>query len=258
MMLLPLQMGILYGPVHSRRYGRSLGINLMPSQFKLCSFNCIYCHYGWTKVRAMDPATHDAEMPSMRDVVAKVEQALKSSTEFELITFSGNGEPTLYPGFAELATEIVSLRDAYRPFVSVALLSNATGLVHQDVRESISKLDLPVFKLDCGTEETFQAMNRPTPEVGFAQIIELLASLRDINLQTVMIDGTPSNTTHAELQAYTEKVGRIRPREVHMYSIDRPTPDAHITLVPPDRLREIAAYVEDETGVPVKTFGARE
>ena len=159
-MLLPMQRGILYGPVHSRRYGRSLGINLMPSQFKLCSFNCVYCHYGWTTTCTMDMSPHVASMPAPGDVVKAVEKALQSPTEFELLTFSGNGEPTLYPGFADLVAEVVKLRDKYRPFVSVALLSNATGLVHKEVRGCVNKLDLPVFKLDCGTVETFKAMNR--------------------------------------------------------------------------------------------------
>jgi len=256
-MLLPLQRGILYGPVHSRRYGRSLGINLMPSEYKVCSFNCIYCHYGWTKTCTMDMSEHVADMPALGDAVQAVEQALKSPAEFELITFSGNGEPTLYPDFAELVDAVVGLRDRHRPFVSVALLSNATGLVHLKVRESILKLDLPVFKLDCGTEKTFLAMNRPDKTVRFDEIAEALAATKDIYLQTVMIDGTPSNTEHRELQAYIEKVGRIRPREVHMYSIDRPAPDAHISLVPPERLAQIAAQVQTETGIPVKTFAAR-
>src|SRR3970040_592648 len=97
LMLLPLQRGILYGPVHSRRYGRSLGINLMPSEYKVCSFNCIYCHYGWTKTCTLDMYEPVADMPALGDAVQAVEQALKSPAEFELITFSGNGEPTLYP-----------------------------------------------------------------------------------------------------------------------------------------------------------------
>ncbi|MBI5867275.1 MAG: radical SAM protein [candidate division Zixibacteria bacterium] len=256
-MLLPLQRGILYGPVHSRRYGRSLGINLMPGRFKLCSFNCIYCHYGWTKTCTMDVTDHANDMPAIAEAVAAIEQAFQSHVEFDLITFSGNGEPTLYPGFAELVAEVVRLRDQYRPFVSIALLSNATGLVNPPVRDCISKLDLPVFKLDAGSEETFHRMNRPAGGIQFGKLVELLASIPKINLQTVMVDGEPANTTCAEIHAYSEKVGHIRPKEVHMYSIDRPTPDTRITLVPPQRLLEIAAQVEDSTGVPVRTFGAR-
>lgn len=205
----------------------------------------------------MDVAGHTSEMPVINDVLAAVEQAFKSNLEFELITFSGNGEPTLYPGFSELVAEVVRLRDQYRPFVSAALLSNATGLVHQSVRECIGMLDLPVFKLDAGTKETFHRMNRPADDIQFDQIVDILASIPKINLQTVMVDGEQANTTRSEIQAYAEKVGRIRPREVHMYSIDRPTPDTRITLVPPHRLLEIAAQVEDSTGVPVRTFGAR-
>ena len=256
-MLLPLQRGILYGPVHSRRYGRSLGINLMPSQYKLCSFNCVYCHYGWTKTCTMEMARHVADMPLLREVLQEVEQALRSQSEFELLTFSGNGEPTLYPEFAELVDAVVQLRDQHRPFVSVALLSNATGLADPKVRERIPKLDLPVFKLDCGTEKAFRTMNRPAQTVRFDGIVESLAGIKGIYLQTVMIDGTPSNTEYADLQSYIEKVGRIRPKEVHLYSIDRPTPETRISLVPPDRLQQIAAQVQSQTGIRVKTFAAR-
>ncbi len=229
----------------------------MPGRFKLCSFNCIYCHYGWTKTCTMDVTGHTDEMPAIGEVLAAVEPAVRSNVEFDLITFSGNGEPTLYPGFAELVAEVVRLRDLYRPFVSIALLSNATGLQNQAVRDCVGRLDLPVFKLDAGTVETFHRMNRPADDIEFDELVELLASIPKINLQTVMVDGEQANTTHAEIQAYSEKVGRIRPKEVHMYSIDRPTPDTGITLVPPQRLLEIAAQVEDSTGVPVRTFGAR-
>jgi wyosine [tRNA(Phe)-imidazoG37] synthetase (radical SAM superfamily) len=156
-----------------------------------------------------------------------------------------------------LVDAVVKLRDKYRPFVSVALLSNATGLVHAEVRESVAKLDLPVFKLDCGTEETFEAMNRAAREISFNAIVDLLSSVKGIVLQTVLVDGTPSNTGPAELTAYFAHLKRIRPKEVHMYSIDRPVPDTRISLVPPERLAQIAAQAEAETGVPVRTFGAR-
>lgn len=176
-MPLSLQKGILYGPVDSRRYGKSLGINLMPTGYKLCSFNCVYCHYGLTEKCTMDVEGYEDDLPTFDDVVRAVEEAAQSSVDFDLITFSGNGEPTLYPRFSELVDEIVRLRNRYRPAARVALLSNATGLIKKEIRDSLPKIDLPVLKLDAGTDKKFQAINRPARAVRFEEIVKLLCSL---------------------------------------------------------------------------------
>jgi len=256
-MLLPLQVEILYGPVNSRRLGKSLGINLMPGGYKLCSFNCVYCHYGWTKKHILDAQQCLQDLPSLADVVKAVEQAARSALDFDFLTFSGNGEPTLHPQFAQLVEEVVKIRNKHRPQVKVALLSNSTGLVFETVRASIPKLDFPVFKLDVGTEEKFQMINRPAKGVSLARILEQLSSLSDIYIQTVLIQGTPSNVTEEDLEAYFRHIACIRPREVHLYSIDRPVPDTHIGLVSPPKLEEIALQGQKETGVKMKAFYAR-
>ena len=142
MTLLPLQSGILYGPVNSRRLGKSLGVNLMPGSYKLCSFNCVYCHYGWTKEQAVDFSKYHKDLPAIDEVVKSVAQALKSPREFDFLTFSGNGEPTLYPHFAELVEEVASLRNKYRPKVKVALLSNSTGLARESILLAYQKSTL--------------------------------------------------------------------------------------------------------------------
>ena len=145
MTLLPLQSGILYGPVNSRRLGKSLGINLMPGSYKLCSFNCVYCHYGWTRKQGVDFKKYSTDLPTIDQVAESVAHALKSSLEFKFLTFSGNGEPTLYPQFATLVEEVVSLRNKYRPKVKIALLSNSTGLARENVLHSLVKIDFAVF-----------------------------------------------------------------------------------------------------------------
>ena len=126
-MVLTLKKGIIYGPVNSRRYGKSLGINLMPVDYKLCSFDCVYCHYGYTKICTGDVAPYHEDLPRLEQVVAAVEQALTSESEFQLITFSGNGESTLHPQFPEMVTAVAQLRNRYRPEARLALLSNASG-----------------------------------------------------------------------------------------------------------------------------------
>lgn len=256
-MLLPLQVKILYGPVNSRRLGKSLGINLMPGDYKLCSFNCVYCHYGWTKVHTTDARACLPDLPSPEQVIEAIRLAARSALDFDYLTFSGNGEPTLHPQFAELVDEVIKIRNEYRPGVKIALLSNSTGLVHARVRESIPKIDCPVFKLDVGTEEKFRAINRPAKGVEFTPILGFLSSLRDICLQTVLIEGTPSNVADEDLEAYFEQVARIRPREVHIYSIDRPVPDTRIALVSPPTLEEIARRGEKQTGVRMRAFYVR-
>ncbi len=253
-MLLDLQKGVLYGPVNSRRLGRSLGVNLMPAEYKLCSFNCVYCHYGWTKKLTGDAAGSLKDLPRLDEVVKALEAALKSPLDFSFVTFSGNGEPTLHPGFAELVEAVVELRDAPRPEVKIALLSNSTGLRDDHVRASILKLDQPVFKLDAGDEATFRAVNRPAAGVSWFEIVERLTALPGIFLQTVLIEGRPSNVTPEGIKAYFEQVARIKAQEVHIYSIDRPVPNERISLVSPSRLKDIARQGERETGARFKAF----
>lgn len=254
MTLLPLQSGILYGPVNSRRLGKSLGINLMPGAYKLCSFNCVYCHYGWTRKQTVDFRKYYRDLPAINEVVKSVAHALKSSLEFNFLTFSGNGEPTLYPPFAELVEEVVSLRNKYRPNVKIALLSNSTGLARQSVLDSLSKIDFVVLKLDAGTEEKFRAINRPVRGVNFSGIIDSLCSAKEFYVQTVLLEGNPSNVGEDDLNAYFQKISLIQPEEVHIYSIDRPVPNRDISLVSKERLEEISDWGKKETGVEIRPF----
>jgi wyosine [tRNA(Phe)-imidazoG37] synthetase (radical SAM superfamily) len=226
----------------------------MPTQKKLCSFNCVYCHYGTTKRCTMNIDQYSDELPEPEDVVKAVEEALQSKMELDLITFSGNGEPTVYPEFADLVEAVAELRGKYRPEARIALLSNSTGLVYEDVVDSLDMIDLPILKLDAGNEDTFRAINRPTRSVKFEEIFEKLFSLDGIYIQTVFIDGQPSNIGNDNLGDYIECVARIKPQEVHLYSIDRPVPNARISLVPPEKLEKIASKITKKTGVPAKAF----
>jgi wyosine [tRNA(Phe)-imidazoG37] synthetase (radical SAM superfamily) len=253
-MLLSLHRGIIYGPVNSRRLGPSLGINLIPGDYKLCSFNCVYCHYGWTKKQTLDFSESLQDLPTVAAVAQAVEPVAASPLAFDFFTFSGNGEPTLHPNFPHVVDEVVRLRNRYRPSTRIALLSNSTGLFREEVRACIPKIDLPVFKLDAGSEETFQAMNRPAPGIRLARIVDLLASLEDICVQTVLVEGRPSNVGDDELEAYFHQIRRIKPREVHIYSIDRPVPKEDIFLVSPERLKEIAGRGEQATGTSIRPF----
>ena len=221
----------------------------MPGSYKLCSFNCVYCHYGWTKEQAVDFSKYHKDLPAIDEVVKSVAQALKSPREFDFLTFSGNGEPTLYPHFAELVEEVASLRNKYRLKVKVALLSNSTGLARESILLSLSKIDFAVLKLDAGTDEKFWVINRPARGINFSEIIDSLCSAKELYILTLLIEGNPSNVTEDDLKAYFQKISFIQPKEVHIYSIDRPVPNRAISLVSKDRLEEISDWDKKETGI---------
>jgi wyosine [tRNA(Phe)-imidazoG37] synthetase (radical SAM superfamily) len=133
-------------------------------------------------------------------------------------------------------------------------LSNSTGLLWPEVRAAIERIDLPIMKLDAGTETTFTAMNRPAAGIRFEDIVARLVAQKDIYIQTVLVGGHPANSGEEELAAYFDLLARIRPLEVHLHSIDRPVPDAGIALIPPERLEAIAAEGTCRTGVPIRAF----
>jgi len=249
-----MQDSIIYGPVNSRRLGRSLGINLSPYRAKLCSFNCLYCHYGWTRRLTADFSKYKNDLPHPSEVLTAVEEAMKSDLDFAYVTFSGNGEPSLHPDFADLAVGVAKLRDKYRPEVKTALLTNSTGLIQYKIRKALKYIDRPFCKLDAGTEETFQKINRPADGVKFNDMVEALVGLDHIFIQTAFMDGTHGNITEGELTAWRDIIKRIRPVEVHIYSIDRPVPDYDISLVEPERLEEIARETTVYTGIKTIAF----
>lgn len=252
--LLPLQTGVLYGPIASRRLGRSLGINLMPTTYKACSFNCVYCHYGNTDVLTTDLETCTNDLPATADVVAAVKGALMSDAKFDYLTFSGNGEPTLHPDFETIVRRIVALRDENQPALKIALLSNSSAAHRENVRRTLAFIDMPVFKLDTGNAAMFDKVNRPSSDVQFGEIVQSLSTLENIYLQTVLMYGEPSNAEERELASYFRTIARIKPQEVQIYSLDRPVPNAKIRRIPPHVLDEIAARGTRETGVPFHAY----
>ncbi len=255
-MVLRLQPGIIYGPIRSRRLGRSLGINLSPARTKMCSFDCVYCHYGHTERLARDLRPFADELPRADEVLDAVESALRSHVNLDFVTFSGNGEPTLHPDFSAIARGVDALRRRWRPQVGLALLSNSTGLLLDGVREVLPIIDVPVLKLDAGTAETMVAINRPARGISFADIVGALIAVDGILLQTLLVEGSPSNTSRDELATYFDLVREIAPREVQMYSTDRPVGHDGITRVSPDRLARIAEIGTRKTGVPMRAFFA--
>ena len=254
MQTLRLQEGIIYGPINSRRLGRSLGINLLPTTFKLCPFNCIYCQYGWTRIHTDDASKYVDDLPTTDKVKDELEGWLKKDRKVSYITFSGNGEPCLHPQFDKMVEIASELRDKYVPQAKVAVLSNSTCLGRSEVVKGLRQLDVRIMKLDCGSEETFRKVNRPHKNVRYEEVVENLKNLERIIIQTVFMQGEINNIDNREVEEWIERLGYIKPQEVQIYSIDRPSADQTLRLVEKEKLEGIAQKAAKVLGIEVKAF----
>jgi len=252
MRVLPLERDIIYGPLFSRRLGRSLGVNLLPTRYKLCSFDCVYCHYGRTDVKTLSPPARD--FPWMKEVLRAVEAALRKYPNVDYLTFSGNGEPTLHPSFPAIVAAVRHLRDELSPDVKLALFSNGTTAHLPHVRESLALFDAPILKLDAGDPETLARINRPAPEVKLEDILDGLKEVPGCIVQSVLVDGKVSNVRGEAFEAWVAALAAIRPTEVQIYSTDYPVPEAGVERVLPYVLKRIAGEVEERTGLQVRAY----
>ena len=251
---IPLQSGIIYGPVRSRRLGWSLGLNISPISYKLCSFNCVYCQYGRTTVCTSDTADRLGDFPTQDDFGRVLESALREHKEIDNITFSGNGEPTLHPQFKELVDIAKQLKEDCFPKAKLGVLSNSSTVSIEEVRRALAKLDFRIMKLDAGGLETARKINRPCKVVNYRAILNGLKSLEKVTLQTMFVDGTIRNIGDGEVREWIERVGEIQPIKAQIYSLHRPPAEAFLREVPAERLREIAKRIEEATGVAVEVI----
>ena len=233
-----LQSGLVYGPVNSRRLGRSLGINLTPAGRKTCNFNCAYCQYGWT-----DGAVR-GQWPRSADVIAALDCALASNSDIDRITVAGNGEPTLHPAFAPIVEGLFAVRARRAPHAKLALLSNASTLNRLDVVYSLVHFDERYMKLDAGDATTFRMINAPSLPLG--RLIADLRSVGRLTLQSMFVrddERIVDNTTPRALDAWLGAVDQIRPECVHRYSLHRAPARTALLPVPEADLDEIAERV---------------
>ena len=253
-----LQTGIIYGPVKSRRLGWSLGLNLSPTTYKFCSFNCVYCQYGWTKICALDTVEKAGDFPTPDEFEEALESALRKNRDVPIdnITFSGNGEPTIHPQFEELVDIARKLKEKYVPRARLGVLSNSSTVCVEKVRRALAKLDFRIMKLDAGDPETFQKTNRPCSGIDYRAIVDGLKSLKNVTLQTMFIDGPISNIGECEVSEWIKRVGEIKPIKSQIYSLHRPSATSSLREVLPEKLKEIATRAEKATGVPVEVIVA--
>ena len=239
---------IIFGPVISRRLGVSLGVNLLPTSSKFCNFNCIYCECGWTLNR-QSPKFPPRELVN-KLLVERLQERHANHEPLDVITFAGNGEPTIHPHFPEIIDDTLSARDHYFPEAEVVVLTNATMLHNVKVVEALRRVDQAALKLDSAIDATMRLINGPQMPLSVAQIEERMREFgHDFTLQTLFLTGhfngqVVDNTTLQELEAWLAVVERLHPRDVMIYTIDRETPASDLHKVSLEKLQAIAARVE--------------
>ena len=250
--LLPLQKGIIYGPVISRRLGRSLGINILSPFRKICSFDCSYCQYGATTMLTMQPPRE--AFPTTNEILHEVEKALVFHKHLDYLTFSGNGEPTLHPDFSVIAEGIRSLRDRLRPEVKIALFTNSTILSNSGVQKGIVDIDFPIYKLDAGNQEMFEKVNRPTGGIGIDDIIDQLSSMRQITIQSLFLTGGMEDPEHFLFKSYLKAIQKIKPRLIQLSSCDWSIPSRGVIKLPKYKLSQIADSIRDKYSGSIEIY----
>ena len=219
----------IFGPVHSRRLGISLGINLLPADGKVCSFDCIYCECGFN-----EDHRPTLPMPTREEVAKKLEEKLKEmKAEGQLpdvLTFAGNGEPTCHPHFAEIIDDTIRLRNQYCPEAKVSVLSNSTMIHRQQVHDALMKVDNNILKLDTVDSIYINKVDHPNGTYDVNLIIERLKAFKGhVIIQTMFMRGeckgkSVDNTGEEYVVPWLEAVKDIKPQQVMIYTIDRETP----------------------------------
>ena len=216
----------VFGPIFSRRLGSSLGINLLPVNGKICTFDCIYCECGWNK-----DGRNDTRLPKAAEVREalenKLKQLVKDGMPVDSITFSGDGESTINPDFPRIIDDTLALRDKYYPSAKVSVLSNATQVHRPEIFDALRKVDNPIMKIDATTNELVEKINHPAPGYDVNRAVEALKQFNgDFILQTMFLKSKDFDSSSPEvLNGWMDIVRLLKPREVMAYTIDRPTPE---------------------------------
>lgn len=241
----------IFGPVHSRRLGVSLGVNLMPGDGKVCTFDCIYCECGFNK-----DFRPRQRRPTRDEVRAALEDKLREMRDEgrlpDVITFAGNGEPTAHPDFGAIIGDTMALRDAYCPAAKVSVLSNSTFIGRQEVFDALLRVDNNILKLDTVDEDYIRLVNRPSCRYDLGSLVERMKQFGgQMIVQTMFMHGTfegrrVDNVDDSYVLPWMEAVKAIRPRMVMIYTIDRETPDKELTKATHAELDRIAAMLRAE------------
>ena len=230
----------VFGPIFSRRLGNSLGINLLPVNGKICTFDCIYCECGWNK-----DGRDDTRLPKAAEVrqtlEAKLRQLVEEGTPVDSITFSGDGESTINPDFPQIIDDTLALRDQYYPSAKVSVLSNATQVHRPEIFAALRKVDNPIMKIDAPTNALVEKINHPAPGYDVNRVVEALKQFNgDFVIQTMFLRSKDFDSSSSEvLNGWMDIVRQLRPREVMAYTIDRPTPEVGLQKFTVEEMRTL-------------------
>lgn len=240
---------IVYGPIHSRRLGNSLGINILPSDGKICTFDCVYCECGYNA----DNLTN-TKMPSSEEVILALKKKLAflkaSYCNLDSITFSGNGEPTVHPDFKKIVIESSKVRDYFYPNTAISVLTNGTQIEKKEIFEALLLVNNPILKLDSAFNKTAQLIDGARQDYSVERQVELYQKFNgNFTLQTMFLKGTINshnidNTSEEEVTAWLKIVKTLKPNCVMLYTIDRPTPHKNLEKIKEETLNAIAKKIE--------------
>lgn len=243
---------IAYGPVQTRRFGRALGVNVLGTDIKACSFDCAYCDLGPTTLR-LNKVKTDVPFPTVDEISVAVNDALKviheSGPSFDTISISGNGEPTLHPEFVEVVRVILTARETWMPGKPVVVLTNGSTLDQRKIVEALNKTDGRIVKVDAGNERMFKAFNSPLSRTTLAKVISGVRGLKDVTVQSLFAKGVVDNTSHSDVDDWIEVIAMIKPKAVQIHGINRVTSRAGFTSCDEDTLYSIASRLERKTGI---------
>lgn len=247
-----LEKDLVYGPVRSRRFGWDLGINLLPAHRKLCTFDCVYCQYGFVG--------HGAEgvvcFPAVEDILRQWERKLIESQEQGLrvrhTTLAGNGEPTMHPEFPLLVERLIDWRNENAPYIRLAVLSNGYRIHVPEIRHALGLIDEPVLKLDAGDPAKLVEINQPLVRFDLGVYVENLKKCSHVILQTMFLKGWNDNKD--DLKSWMEIIRDVRPESVQIYSIDRHPAMPGLMPLTPDELQAISRNATISTGIPVHAY----
>lgn len=251
----------IFGPLVSRRLGISLGINLLPTDTKLCSFDCIYCECGWNPDRKLHPVV----LPGRAEVKSLLRQKLLAMGQAaglpDVITFAGNGEPTMHPEFEAIIEDTILLRNELSPKSKIAVLSNATMLHKPGVVAALRKIEDNIQKLDSGIPETLALINQPVGRFDLERLVSNLQQFQgELIIQTMFLKGrylnhSFDNTTEREISQWIALLKKIKPKMVMIYSLARDTPAEGLIGMDLELLQAIGQRVKDETSLDVQVSG---